>query len=227
MALGIFQGFFYPCTHTILSKWAHPSERGRLASITYTGAHIGTVLILAPSGLIASSFLGWPGIFYCSGGACLLWSIAFFIFGANGPATCRNISFEERSFIESVLGSSEVKYPVPWKQIFTSKPFLSLIIVHSAHSYGYWTLLTKIPAYLNQAFNYDIKTVIGLYFNLFIRYPVLNQQPSFLINLVFSFFFFWLIERIAFGAAVSGAHHFGDCVQFHVGFHYQSWILIN
>lgn len=159
MIQGFFQGFYFPCVHTILSKWAHPSERGTLASVTYSGAQIGTVIMLASSGIIASSFMGWPGIFYCSGGICLAWTIAFYIFGANSPATCTSISYEEKAFIESMPGSNKGTLPVPWKEIFKSKAVISLIIVHCTHNWGYWTLLTEIPSYLKQVFGFDIKTV--------------------------------------------------------------------
>lgn len=159
MALGIFQGFFFPCSHTILAKWAHPSERGRLASVTYSGTNLGTVLMLAVSGVIASSFMGWPGIFYCSGAACLVWTVAFYMYGANSPATCTDITVDERSFIESMPGSHQEKLPVPWKDIFTSKAVIALIIVHSTQNWGHWTMLTEIPSYLKQVFGFNIKTV--------------------------------------------------------------------
>lgn len=161
---GLFQGFYFPCTHTILSKWAHPSERGRLAAVTYSGANIGTVLMLALSGIIASSFMGWPGIFYCSGIACLIWTAVFFVYGANSPGTCNRIADDERLFIESMPGSTAGKLSVPWKDIMTSKAFIALIIVHSTQNWGYWTMLTEIPSYLKQVFGFNIKTVssIGL-----------------------------------------------------------------
>lgn len=160
MIMGLFQGVYFPCTHMVLSKWAHPMERGRLASVTYSGANIGTVLMLAVSGLIASSFMGWPGIFYCSGTVCLLWAFALLAYLANAPANCAQISPEERSFIESMPGSAiGGNLSVPWKEIFTSKAVIALIIVHSTQNWGYWTLLTEIPSYLKQVFGFNIKTV--------------------------------------------------------------------
>lgn len=159
MLMGLFQGVFFPCTHTVLSKWAHPMERGRLASITYSGMQVGTVIMLAVSGLIASSFMGWPGIFYCSGAVSLLWSLALYVYGANSPAECAGVSQEERAFIESMPGSSSVTLPIPWREIFTSKPVLALLIVHCTNNWGYWTLLTLIPSYMKQVLGFDIKTV--------------------------------------------------------------------
>lgn len=160
MLMGLFQGVFFPCTHMVLSKWAHPTERGRLASITYSGANLGTVLMLAVSGQIASSFMGWPGIFYCSGAVCLLWALALLAFLANAPATCAQITREERTFIESMPGSaSSEQMAVPWREMFTSKAVIALIIVHSTQNWGFWTLLTEIPSFMKQVLEFDIKTV--------------------------------------------------------------------
>lgn len=159
MLQGLFQGVFFPCTHTILAKWAHPMERGRLASVTYSGIQIGSVVMLAVSGLIASSFIGWPGIFYSSGTMCLLWCIGLYLYGANSPAECTRVTAEERAFIESMPGSNKEALPIPWKEIMTSRPMIALIIVHCAHNWGYWTLLTEIPSYMKQVLGLDIKTV--------------------------------------------------------------------
>lgn len=54
---------------------------------------------------------------------------------------------------------SKVDHSTPWSKIFTSMPFLSLMIVHCAHNWGFWTLLTKIPSYMKTVLEFDIKQV--------------------------------------------------------------------
>lgn len=160
MILGLFQGIYFPCTHMVLSKWAHPSERARLASVTYSGTNLGSVIMLGISGVIAASFLGWPGIFYCSGTISLVWSLLIMILLSNEPANCKKISKDERLFLDTVPGSSSAQQlTVPWKEIFASKPMIALIIVHSAQSWGFWTMLTMVPTYMKQVLGFDIKTV--------------------------------------------------------------------
>lgn len=56
---------------------------------------------------------------------------------------------------------SKVDHSTPWAKIFTSMPFLSLTIVHCAHNWGFWTLLTKIPSYMKTVLEFDIKQVGG------------------------------------------------------------------
>lgn len=158
---GLSQGFIYPSVHTSLSKWVHPSERGFLATFTYSGTQIGTVLMLAVSGIIAASSVGWPGIFYISGASGVLWSLVFFIFGSNSPSEYVSITKAERDYIESMPGSSsERQRTTPWKSILTSKPFWALLISHCANNWGFWTLLTQIPSYMKDVLNFDIKSVM-------------------------------------------------------------------
>ena len=104
---GLCQGVIFPSAHTLLAKWAPPSERGRIGTYTYAGAQFGTVAMLAMSGILASSSMGWPSIFYFSGGAGLIWSVLWMFYGASSPADCSRISMEERSFIEKSLKTNE------------------------------------------------------------------------------------------------------------------------
>lgn len=157
---GLFQGFYYPCVHTLLSKWVHPSERGALTTFTYSGTQAGSVVMLGISGILASSSVGWHGIFYVSGGGTLVWTILWIFFGAGSPALCPRITIEEKKFIESMPGSSHTQLRTPWLRIFCSGPVIALIVVHSTQCWGFWTLLTETPSYLQQVFEFDIKTVI-------------------------------------------------------------------
>lgn len=116
--------------------------------------------MLALSGVLASSTLGWPGIFYCSGGATFIWTVFWLIFGSSSPAQCTRISVEEKQYIESAPGSSRTQLSVPWLCILRSVPVLALIVVHATQCWGFWSLLTETPTYLHDVFDFDIKTVI-------------------------------------------------------------------
>lgn len=157
---GLSQGFIFPSTHTLLSKWAPVSERGRLGTYCYAGAQFGTVMMLGSSGFLASSSIGWPGIFYVSGAAGILWTVAWFFFGGNSPVEHRTISPEERDFIESSLGNQDhsKKIITPWTAIFTSAPMIALTIAHCCHNWGFWTLLTEMPTYMKNVLDLDIKS---------------------------------------------------------------------
>lgn len=127
----------------------------------------GTVVMMSLSGVLASSPMGWPSIFYFSGATALLWAILWMMFGSSSPAECKLISVAERDFIQTSLGHDEQDpeydakkhHKTPWVDIFTSLPFISLIIVHSAQNWGFWTLLTEMPSFLEGVLGYDIKKV--------------------------------------------------------------------
>lgn len=157
---GLCQGCIFPSTHTILAKWAPPSERGTIGTYCYSGAQFGTVVMLSLSGVLASSSMGWPSIFYFSGVAGMVWSIIWFFYGSSSPADSEDrISSEERQFIESSLNASgdQKTMRTPWKEIFTSSAVISLVIAHSAHNWGFWTLLTEIPSYMKSVLHFNIK----------------------------------------------------------------------
>lgn len=143
----------------MLAKWVHPTERGLLTTITYSGTQLGSVVMLAISGILASSPMGWSSIFYVSGATTFLWNILWMLLGSNSPSQCARINNEEKKFIESMPGSSHQQLSTPWSKILTSVPVWALIIVHSTQCWGFWTLLTETPSYLKDVFDFDIKTV--------------------------------------------------------------------
>ncbi|XP_055545791.1 putative inorganic phosphate cotransporter isoform X1 [Wyeomyia smithii] len=185
---GLSQGFIFPSTHTLLSKWAPVSERGRLGTYCYAGAQFGTVIMLAISGVLASSSFGWPGIFYISGAAGLVWTVMWFFFGGNSPVEHGTISAEERDFIENSLGNQDhsKKIVTPWKAIFTSAPMIALIITHSSHNWGFWTLLTEMPTYMKNVLELEIKKNALLsslpYLVMWILSLIFSPISDFLIN---------------------------------------------
>lgn len=185
---GLSQGFIFPSTHTMLSKWAPVSERGTLGTYCYAGAQFGTVVMLAVSGVLAASSMGWPSIFYISGAAGCIWSVLWFFFGSNSPVEHRSISPEERNFIESSLGNQDhsKKIVTPWMAIFTSAPMIALIVAHCSHNWGFWTLLTQMPTYMKSVLGLDIKKNALLsslpYLAMWILSFVFSPISDFLIN---------------------------------------------
>ncbi|KAL6437426.1 hypothetical protein ACFW04_005133 [Cataglyphis niger] len=157
VGMGLMQACMLPCVHTLLSKWAPPSERARLGTFAYAGAQFGTVITMPISGFLAASSIGWPSIFYLFGALTILWSTVFLYYGADSPAEHRSISQKEREYIEESLRTTETKDEdkneskqkrIPWKEIFTSLPMWALIITHCSQNWGYLTLLTEMPNYM-------------------------------------------------------------------------------
>ncbi|EDW01195.1 putative inorganic phosphate cotransporter [Drosophila grimshawi] len=157
---GLVQGSVYPCVHTLLSKWVPHTERGFLSTGVYSGAQFGTAIILISSGEIFESSMGWPGLFYISGGLGLAWAILFYWQGADEPATSRSISKVEREYIEGLTGSNKnsQSLAVPWKSIFTSAAFYGLLAAHCGFTWGFYTLLTEMPTYMSSVLKLNVKS---------------------------------------------------------------------
>ncbi|XP_023014226.2 putative inorganic phosphate cotransporter [Leptinotarsa decemlineata] len=157
---GMTQGFMLPSTHNLLSSWAPLSERAKWGGIVYNGMALGNVIAMPLTGAICSTNAGWPVVFYLYGSLGMIWCTLWFIFAADKPAKHKNISKEEREFIENNLDSKDdySKIPTPWKSIFTSVPFITLIITHCAQNWGFWTLLTEIPSFLKNIMGLNIAT---------------------------------------------------------------------
>ncbi|CAB3359874.1 Hypothetical predicted protein [Cloeon dipterum] len=163
--LGLAQGSLLPCCHALLAKWSPPGERGRMSVYAYTGQPFGNVVALSCSGLIAAS-AGWPWVFYATGAIGLFTSVLFILLAADSPAVHKLASRDEREYIETSIGINSVadntqRLRTPWKAILTSVPMWALIIVHCGQNWGFWTLLTEIPSYMDGVLGFDLKQVMS------------------------------------------------------------------
>lgn len=159
---GLFQGVIFPCVTEHLAMWSPPEERNRLGAFSYTGTDCGTVLAMFISGMIAKGAMGWPGISYVSGSLCAAWCFLWLIFASNNATESRFIGESECKYIESSLQHNEDFHertiPIPWKAIWTSVPFLALLVTRCSETYGLSTLQAEIPSYMNGVLNMDIQS---------------------------------------------------------------------
>ncbi|XP_033217679.1 putative inorganic phosphate cotransporter [Belonocnema kinseyi] len=185
VGMGLCQGCLLPCAQTLIAKWAPPNERARLGTWAYAGGQFGTVVTMPISGLLAGSVIGWPSIFYIFGSIAIIWAIVFFFYGSDSPGLHPSISHAEKLYIEGSLGilpgtlpkNKLEKSTTPWKEIFTSAPMWSLIIVHCGQNWGYWMLLTEMPTYMKKVLKFNIEesgstTALPYLANWLLSFPV-------------------------------------------------------
>ncbi|CAG9859750.1 unnamed protein product [Phyllotreta striolata] len=183
---GMCQGFLYPSVSNLLGRWTHITERSKLGSIVLSGAPFGTILAMPLVGYISSTWSGWPLSFYLYGSLGYLWVILFIFFGYSSPAQCKNISENERRFIESSSNIKKEKMVIPVKSILTSLPFWALFFSQVGQIWGYNTLMTEIPNYMNKVMGFDMKSN-GLlsatpYAACFLMSYVFGNTSDYLIN---------------------------------------------
>ncbi|CAG0900572.1 unnamed protein product, partial [Cyprideis torosa] len=125
------------------------------------GCPFGTVLALSTSGLLASSSWRWPSVFYVWGVLGLLWVCAWLLLISETPNTHPRIKASERREIKEALGASVLlstaqAQPIPYREIVKSWPFWAILVAHFGQNWGFYTLLTEIPTYLNNVLRVDL-----------------------------------------------------------------------
>jgi ACS family sodium-dependent inorganic phosphate cotransporter-like MFS transporter 5 len=148
---GLVQAPLIPGSITIISCWIPPIERSFGTSMIFGGQGLGSVLSFALSGYLADNF-GWEWDFYSFGILGLIFCFFWTFLVYNQPSDHPRISQEEKDFIQDGIGilKTQEKVPLPpYKQILTSLPFWALSVTFVCSAWGFYTLLTNVPTYLN------------------------------------------------------------------------------
>ncbi|XP_072382754.1 putative inorganic phosphate cotransporter [Diabrotica undecimpunctata] len=154
---GACHGVLFPSVHYLLSKWAPISERAQWGGFVYAGQVLGNCMSMPIAGIISDSGAGWPMAFYFYGVCGMVWTLIWFIFGSNNPDSDKRISEEEKMWLKSLIPDKKEEVPpTPWKSLFTSVPFIAIIITHCGQNWGFWTLLTEIPSFMKSVMKYSI-----------------------------------------------------------------------
>lgn len=66
LPLFISQGVTFPAMMAMWARWAPPTERSRLTTLSGSGSNFGAFLALPLTGYICQT-LGWPAVFYICG----------------------------------------------------------------------------------------------------------------------------------------------------------------
>ncbi|KAJ8946310.1 hypothetical protein NQ318_004199 [Aromia moschata] len=158
MIQGLAQGFVYPSLAVVLGQWAPLNERARMVAVSMSGSSISNVLTMPIAGYICGSWYGWPMSFYLFGLLGVAWIIPWIIFGSNSPAEHKSITDEERTYIQRSVEVSmrEENIRTPWKAILTSVPVWAYVIACYGSEWGFSTLLTEMPTYINKIMKFDI-----------------------------------------------------------------------
>jgi len=122
------------------------------------GTSIGVLVTYPLCGTIVT-LIGWEGAFYVIGAITGLWYVVWLRLFYDTPDESPFITEEEKLYIKNHLQGLDKtsSLAVPWKSIFTSLPFLGLMMADSCNTWGFHTLLTSGPTYLKYMLNVDIR----------------------------------------------------------------------
>lgn len=186
LIIGLLSGFLFPALHALVAHWAPPAEKGKFVSSLLGGA-IGTVVTWSLSGPLIEKF-GWSYAFYVPGIIGIVWCVAWWFLVYDSPVQHPRISEEEKAYIllaigDKVQNSKNTKSP-PFKSIFTSFPFLAMVILHYGNNWGLYFAMTAAPKFVSSALGFNLTST-----------GTLSSLP-YLARMIFSLIFGAIGDRI-------------------------------
>ncbi|XP_042236807.1 putative inorganic phosphate cotransporter isoform X2 [Homarus americanus] len=158
--IGLSQGVVYPSMNTMVARWIPPLERSRFMAFTYMSNTLGTIITMPLCGMIIAE-VGWPAVFYVTGGVSLVWVVVWALFMHDSPDQHPKISLEERSYILHAIqeGTTHNKPSrTPWWSFLSSAPLWATHAAHTGSMFGFNLLLTQLPIYMSSVLGFSIKT---------------------------------------------------------------------
>ena len=157
---GIFEGVTWPSLIALTARWIPPLERSSFMARSVFGTVLGTLITFPLCGSVISSF-GWESSFYVVGSITTIWFFFWCYFVYDSPDSHPRISAEEKnSIIQSLSKTVDYKrsFPVPWRSIWTSLPFIGLLFSGIGNAWGLSTLINYTPTYMQKVQGVDLKT---------------------------------------------------------------------
>lgn len=160
---GLFEGPALVANAKTLSQWAPPKERAFLNGIGLFGVPFGA-LITAPIAYVLISTIGWKLMFVVLGIIGIIWAIVWTKVFTDYPEDHPRVSKEELDIIrESNAINKEEQQgktsSTPWYHFFKSRTLTFNSIAHFCSNYINFLILTWAPKYMQDVFNFDLKSM--------------------------------------------------------------------
>jgi sugar phosphate permease len=162
---GLFEALSVPSLYALSSQWAPKSERSMFISLKDVGSFLGMAAALPLTGWLADQY-GWRSAFYVFGAFGIVWGVAWWSLSASTPEDHPSIDESEALYIVAHRMDLSLRQQrklsagnlaVPWRKILTHPVLWGLTIAHTCHNWVQYTLITWLPAYLNQVLHFDVK----------------------------------------------------------------------
>ncbi|KAL7286319.1 hypothetical protein TKK_0019277 [Trichogramma kaykai] len=166
--MGLISAANLPIVNICVGKWVVYEEKSMWVAIIYAGTSLGTVISMFTSSWIIE-LSNWQMVFYIHGVLPLIWCLVYFMCFTDSPEDQKLITEEERALIVNSFGhrtpNSAGKKALPWKAIFTSKPFLALLVTNTLGNFTWYFLLTQMTTFMIKVLkfnNSEIKNLIAI-----------------------------------------------------------------
>lgn len=157
--IGLTGGITFPACHSLVAQWAPPHERGRFIW-SLLGGTFGTILTYPMVAAIAQD-LNWESGWYIPSLLMLIWIFFWSILTYDTPADHPGISNEEKEYIltaqaDTVRREKPALKDTPIKEIFTSVPFISLVLCHFGNMFLLFFYQNSMMLYLTDALGFEL-----------------------------------------------------------------------
>ncbi|KAK2584281.1 hypothetical protein KPH14_006683 [Odynerus spinipes] len=157
--VGLTGGVTFPACHTLVSKWAPPEERARFVW-SLLGGTFGTILTYPMVAGIAD-YLNWESAWYIPSLLMFIWIVVWACIAYDSPADHPGITEEEKTYIlNAQAGTVRMQKPsmkqTPMKAIFTSIPFISLVICHFGNLFLLFFYQNSLMLYMTKALGFQL-----------------------------------------------------------------------
>lgn len=138
----------WPNAARTFSRWIPAVERGRVQGIFFAGAHLaGGVTPLLVAAL--EPRLGWRGVFVLFGLLGFVWAVWWLVWFRDEPVEHPAVGASELRQIEQGRSPAAAHSGgLLWKALATNRDLQALCAGYFANGYGFYFLITWLPAYL-------------------------------------------------------------------------------
>ena len=150
---GLAGGLVVPGLAVMIARWEPLTERGRLATLIYSGSQASGVFSSLLTSFISHHHQDWRLIFYSLGCLPLLvWLLPWLLLVTDTPSTSPLTSHPERSLLAAESTTSHLRprlKDIPVKSLLTSGPVLAMVVANVGVLWANTHTSLLLPQYLN------------------------------------------------------------------------------
>jgi len=153
--LGLGEGATFPTATRALADWFPAEKRGFAQGITHSFARLGN-FFTPPLVALLIALGSWRLSFVVLGGVSLVWSVVWWFYFRDNPATHRGITPQELALVPDYAAKKDRKKdPVPWKALtFRMAP---VTLVYFCYGWTLWLYLTWLPQFFMHGYKLNLK----------------------------------------------------------------------
>ena len=153
--LGLGEGATFPTATRALADWMPAEKRGFAQGITHAFARLGNFFT---PGLVAwlIKVSSWRVSFIVLGGISLIWSLVWWFYFRDNPATHRGITQEELAVLPDYSSRKDRKKdPIPWGALV--RRMAPVTLVYFCYGWTLWLYLTWLPSFFMHGYKLNLK----------------------------------------------------------------------